>query len=205
MNFRIKMWTGWVLAILMLAGITALLDVHYKMIGENKQVIRHLGEKLNECVAGSRKISSTDNPSEDVIAEVPDDGEKLGLPANQAELNTTEAIDGSAPGTTTRESNLSVVLGNKDLRSVVNKIGIKQDDLALSIIRVSKANAELIKAQGHIHTIDAEIQVAIAEGVEKSRDKGTYVVYSKGAKYETIEGVLTAGESTPDGGMRIYY
>lgn len=66
-------------------------------------------------------------------------------------------------------------------------------------------NAELVRARAQIEILDAEISAATTAGMETLRERGAYLEYAEGEKYDTVPGVLTAGEEMPHGATRMFY
>jgi hypothetical protein len=75
----------------------------------------------------------------------------------------------------------------------------------LSALETALAGAELTRAQGELNTLDSEIRLEVVQGMEKLRPQGAFIEYAPGDNYLKEEGVLTAGEKTPEGGLRMFY
>jgi len=83
---------------------------------------------------------------------------------------------------------------------VVNPSGKKLDTLESARVR-----AELVRAKSLLDILDSEIRLDYNLGMEELRTESEFIEYAPGQKYQTFEGVLTAGEVIPNGGMRMFY
>lgn len=65
--------------------------------------------------------------------------------------------------------------------------------------------AEIKRASALMEVLDAEVRVAIADGMEQLRSRGEYIDYAPGEKYQHAPGVLTAAEQIENNGTRMFY
>ena len=68
-----------------------------------------------------------------------------------------------------------------------------------------KARTEETFARSTMEILDSQVRAEVPEGMEVMRQSGTYVEYAPGESYQIFEGVLSAGEETEDGRMRLFY
>ena len=67
-----------------------------------------------------------------------------------------------------------------------------------------EVGCELAIAQSRIEILDKEIQKICVTHVDRMREEGAYVEYGPGEPPDPAQ-VITFGETTERGGMRIYY
>ncbi len=68
-----------------------------------------------------------------------------------------------------------------------------------------RAGCETIIARNRIDILDKEIQMICSDNIERMRAIGAYIEYEKGQRVDPAPpGVVTLGEATAQGGMRVY-
>lgn len=92
----------------------------------------------------------------------------------------------------------------KDIGSILEDPELNPKGKQLSRIEGVAASAVLTQAQCRMKILESEISVAVTNGVEKLREKGAFIDYAKGEKYDKAPGVVTAGEAT-ENGLRMFY
>jgi hypothetical protein len=97
------------------------------------------------------------------------------------------------------------IAGAGDLKALAASPEVNPTGRTLSRVERLELLAEVQESQAALEALDAEVKVAVARGVETLRERGDFIEYRKGERYETSPGVLTAGEETEGGGVRMFY
>lgn len=64
---------------------------------------------------------------------------------------------------------------------------------------------EVNAAKANMDMVNGEVQLAVVKALEDLKAGGHFTEYQKGQAPEAVEGVLSAAETTEDGGMRMFY
>jgi hypothetical protein len=116
-----------------------------------------------------------------------------------------EANEGELPPLPQGLNPVDVLRTSSDLKAIVQDPRLNPAQRELNRADKFKLHAEFVHAKAKIEMLEADIHVAITGGIERMREHGEYIEYENGENYRTEPGVLTAGEETPDGGVRMFY
>jgi hypothetical protein len=75
----------------------------------------------------------------------------------------------------------------------------------LSRVERARALSEVTCARARMEILHAEARVVVTEAIEKLRERREYIDYASGERYETEQGVITAGEEIEGIGTRLFY
>ncbi len=107
------------------------------------------------------------------------------MPPKVVDCNLPPIPEGISPESTVSRE-LSEILANEKLNPTKRK--------KLSSIDGAEALLELARVQSALRVLDSEILFETARGMEVLRQKGAYIEYAPGERYEVLEGVKTAAE-----------
>lgn len=189
------------------------LDAFQRMSGDYVQKLElRSGELRSALVASERRenemlgvlarltggLGKSSEAADEAGNETPDDTteESIAAPA-QPPPPLPEIPEGVEP-----QAFLSTAM---DLKSLASDLRFNPEARQLSRVDRLELMAEVKKSQAKVDVLDAEVKLAVAKGIEVLRERGDYVQYKKGERYETTPGTLSAGEETEDGGVRMFY
>jgi hypothetical protein len=109
-----------------------------------------------------------------------------------------ESLPPLPPGTRGR-----VVL-TADLDRLLSDGKLNPEKKELDPVTRLRAEQALTEARAKADVLESQIRVELRAGMEMMRERGAFIQYAPGAKVEGSKGIITAGESSEDGGMRLY-
>ena len=93
----------------------------------------------------------------------------------------------------------------RDLTEILSDPLLNPKAKNLTYVETARARLELTRAQSLMNIIDGEIRLEYNLGMEELRSEGQFIEHAPGETYHKIDGVLTAGQIIPDGGVRMFY
>jgi hypothetical protein len=72
-------------------------------------------------------------------------------------------------------------------------------------LEAAQARLHLARAKARAEVLQAEILVGVTEAMARLAERGAFVDYAPGERYENPDGLLTTAEEIAGGGVRMYY
>jgi hypothetical protein len=169
--------------------------------GRQAAALRALEETQGMLRAGVESMLSLlqghESPGESVPGLLTASAEQVSPRENEEALDVLPALpEGLAA---------SDLLRKIDLKQFFADPAFNPRGKILSRVERARALSEVDCARARIEILHAEARVAVTEAIEKLRERGEYIDYASGERYETEQGVITAGEEIEGAGTRLFY